>query len=167
MHMSVKPIVKLSLILVAFGLGLGCMACNQNRDKIWEKNDADLFDALYDGLLKKSDYGEKKEELNDCEKVFLSMALLEAEVNNGGFDQFFFNSNDQWNDLLVSSAQAVKAFDIAKICEKALKIKAEYDGPEDGVIEQLGECDDAFFQSEDSIDSLCVQYAREHRDQFK
>ena len=165
MHMSIKSIVKSSIIFV--GLVLGCMACNQNRDKIWQKEDADLFDTLYDDLLKKSDYGDKKEDLSDGEKVFLSMVLLEAEVNNGGFDQFFFNTNDEWNDLLVSSAQAIKAFDIAQICEKALKIKAEYDGPEDGVIEQLGECDDAFFQSEDSIDSLCVQYAREHRDQFK
>ena len=164
--MSVKTIVKFSLILVAIGLGLGCMAGNQ-RDKIWQKNDVDLFEILYDGLLKKSDYGDKKEELNDCEKVFLSMAKLEAEVNNGGFDQFFFNTNDEWNDILVSSAQAIKAFDIAEICEKALKIKAEYDGPEDGVIEQLGECDDAFYNSKDFIESLCAQYAREHRDQFK
>ena len=167
MHMSLKPIVNLSLILVSLGLGLGCMACNQNRDKIWQKNDVDLFDALYDGLLKKSDYGDTKEVLNDCEKVFLSMALLESEVNNGGFDQFFFNTNDEWNDILVSSAQAIKAFDIAEICEKALKIKAEFDGLEDGVIEQLGECDDAFYNSKDYIESLCAQYAREHRDQFK
>ena len=164
--MSKKSIVKLSLILVALGMGLVCIACNQNRDKIWQKNDADLFETLYDGLLKKSDYGDKKEGLNDCEKVFLLMALLESEVNNGGFDQFFFNTNDEWNDLLVSSAQAIKAFDVAQICEKALKIKAKYEGPEEGVIEQLGECDDAFYNSKDYIESLCVQYAREHRDQF-
>ena len=167
MHISVKTIVNLSLILVTLWLGLGCMACSQNRDKIWQKDDADLFDTLYDGLLKKSDYGDKREGLSDGEKIFLSMALLEGEVNNGGFDQFFFNTDDQWNDLLVSSAQAIKAFDIAQICEKALKIKAEYEGPEEGVIDQLDECDDAFYQSEDNIDSLLVQYAREHRDQFK
>ena len=161
-----RYIFKFSLILVALGLGLGCMACNQNREKIWQKNDADLFEELYDGLLKKSDYGDKKEELSDGEKVFLSMALLETEVNNGGFDQFFFNTNDEWNDLLVSSAQAIKAFDIAKICEKALKIKAEFEGPEEDLVEQLGECDDAFYNSKDYIDSLCVQYAREHKDQF-
>ena len=165
--MSIKPFVKLSLILISLGMGLGCMAGNQNRDKIWQKNDVDLFDALYDGLLKKSDYGGKKEVLNDCEKVFLSMAKLEAEVNNGGFDQFFFNTNDEWNDILVSSAQTIKAFDIAEICEKALIIKAEYEGPEDGVIEQLGECDDAFYKSKDNIESPCARYAREHRDQFK
>lgn len=166
MHMSVHSIVRLSLILVALGLGLGCMAGNQ-RDKIWQKNDVDLFETLYDGLLKKSDYGDKKEELNDCERVFLSMALLEAEVNNGGFDQFFFNTNDQWNDLLVSSARAIRALDIAMICEKALKIKTEFEGPEEGLIEQLDVCDQAFYKSKDNIGSLCVQYAREHRDQFK
>ncbi len=166
MHMSVHSIVKLSLILVALGLGLGCMAGNQ-REKIWQKNDVDLFETLYDGLLKKSDYGDKKEELNDCERVFLSMALLEAEVNNGGFDQFFFNTNDQWNDLLVSSARAISALDIAMICENALKIKTEFEGPEEGLIEQLDVCDQAFYKSKDNIESLCVQYAREHRDQFK
>ena len=165
MHMSIKSIIKSSIILV--GLGLGCIACGQNRDKIWQKNDSDLFDVLYDGLLKKSDYGDKKEDLSDCEKVFLSMALLETEVNNGGFDQFFFNTNDEWNDLLVSSAQAIKAFDIAQICEKALKIKAEFEGTEEDRIDQLDECDDAFYKSRDNIDILCVQYARDHKDQFK
>ena len=164
MHMSIKSIVKSSIIFV--GLVLGCMACNQNRDKIWQKEDADLFDTLYDDLLKKSDYGDKKEDLSDGEKGFLSMVLLEAEVNNGGFDQFFFNTNDEWNDLLVSSAQAIKAFDIAQICEKALKIKAEFEGPEEGWIEQLDECDEAFYKSRDDIDFLCVQYARDHKEQF-
>lgn len=95
------------------------------------------------------------------------MALLEAEVNNGGFDQFFFNTNDQWNDLLVSSARAISALDIAMICEKALKIKTEFEGPEEGLIEQLDVCDQAFYKSKDNIESLCVQYAWEHRDQFK
>ena len=94
------------------------------------------------------------------------MALLAQEVNNGGFDQFFFNLDGRYDDILVSSAEAVGAFDIAGICEKALAVYAEH-AEETEFIEELGPCDDAFYASTDAICELCAQYAREHKDSFR
>ena len=136
------------------------------KESIWEKDDLSLFEYIFEKLNDKSDYGSDLSNLNDKEKVFMSMALLEQEVNNGGFDQYFFNLGGIYNDILVSSAEAIKAYDIAKICKKALAVYAEHSEQEDN-IEELGEYDNAFYKSKDPISELCVKYAKENKEYFK
>jgi len=161
--MSIVTIPRVVAALISLALGFW-FAFNPKR--IWKKDNATVFEYVFDKLSAKSDYGFDLSSLNDHEKVFMSMALLAQEVNNGGFDQFFLNLGDRYNDILVSSAEAIKAFDIAKICEEALAIYAEHAEQEDP-IEELNECDDAFYASTDAICDLCAQYAREHKDNFK
>lgn len=133
---------------------------------IWEQEDRIIQYHISNALCEKSNYGEEFSKLNEYEKVFLVMDKLDMEVNNGGFDQFFHNTDGHYNDILVSSAEAIKAYDIAKICRKALAIYAKY-VEEDSVIEELNPCDDAFYASEDSITGLSVQYAKENKEQFR
>ncbi len=133
---------------------------------IWEQEDRIIQYHISNALCEKSNYGEEFSKLNEYEKVFLVMDKLDMEVNNGGFDQFFHNTDGHYNDILVSSAEAIKAYDIAKICRKALAIYAEH-AEEDSVIEELNPCDDAFYASEDSITGLSVQYAKENKEQFR
>ena len=133
---------------------------------IWEQEDRIIQYHISNALCEKSNYGEDLSKLNDYEKVFLVMDELEMEVNNGGFDQFFDNTDGHYNDILVPSAEAIKAYNIAKICKKALAIYAKH-VEEDSVIEELNPCDDAFYASEDSITGLSVQYAKENKEQFR
>ncbi len=133
---------------------------------IWEQEDRIIQYHIYNALCEKSNYGEEFSKLNEYEKVFLVMDKLDMEVNNGGFDQFFHNTDGHYNDILVPSAEAIKAYGIAKICKKALAIYAEH-AEEDSVIEELNPCDDAFYASEDSITGLSVQYAKENKEQFR
>ena len=154
---------------------------------IWEQEDRIIQYHIFNALCEKSNYGEDLSKLNDYEKVFLVMDELEMEVNNGGFDQFFDNTDGHYNDILVSSAEAIKAYDIAKICRKALAIyaknvdaesviekRAYHDSMEymqiykyDPIFPDLNKCDDAFYASEDSITGLSVQYAKENKEQFR
>ena len=133
---------------------------------IWEQEDRIIQYHIYNALCEKSNYGEEFSKLNEYEKVFLVMDKLDMEVNNGGFVQFFDNTDGHYNDILVSSAEAIKAYDIAKICRKALAIYAKY-VEEDSVIEELNPCDDAFYASKDYITGLSVQYAKENKEQFR
>ena len=64
---------------------------------IWEQDDNALFESIYDYLCDKSDYGHNLSKLNEQEKVFMAMALVVVEVNNGGFDQLFFNKGNRCN----------------------------------------------------------------------
>ena len=157
-------VVKVTVGVIALAFISLFSSCSS---RVWEKDDAALFEYVFDKLSARSDYGFDLSALNEQEKVFMSMALLAQEVNNGGFDQFFFNLDGRYNDILVSSAEAVGAFDIAGICEKALAVYAEHAGQETEVIEELGPCDEAFYASTDAICELCAQYAREHKDSFR
>ena len=154
---------------------------------IWEQEDRIIQYHISNALCEKSNYGEEFSKLNEYEKVFLVMDELDMEVNNGGFDQFFDNTDGHYNDILVSSAEAIKAYDIAKICRKALAIyaknvdaesviekRAYHDSMEymqiykyDPIFPDLNKCDDAFYASEDSITGLSVQYAKENKEQFR
>ena len=133
---------------------------------IWEQEDEIIQYHISNALCEKSNYGEEFSKLNEYEKVLLVMDKLDMEVNNGGFDQFFHNTEGHYNDILVPSAEAIKAYNIAKICKKALAIYAKH-AEEDSVIEELNPCDDAFYASEDSITGLSVQYAKENKEQFR
>ena len=95
------------------------------------------------------------------------MAKLEMEVNNGGFDQFFLNTGNSWNDILVQAAEEINAHDTAEICRKALSI-LESGLSDDDLMERLNnECDSAFYESDEYIGGLCVEYARRNREFFK
>lgn len=107
-----------------------------------------------------------QDSLNHHEKVFFVMSKLDMEVNNGGFSQFFFNTNDEWNDILVLAAKEIGAFQIASICENALEIKNTI-VDEELQEDKLNECDEVFYKSSDCISGLCVEYARKHKEEFK
>lgn len=136
-----------------------------NKDlavNIWGLDDEDLSEALFQYLD-----GVDREFLNEEQKTVLCMYILDMEVNSGGFDQFFFNTNNEWDDMLVASAKRIGAFDVARICEKAIEIiKSDLD--EDTITQRLNdECDKVFYEdSQDYISRLCGQYARQHREAF-
>lgn len=141
----------------------------------WNKDDATVWEQIYDRLLERGEKAMKRaargKEIPDDlystpEQVFLTLAILEVEVNNGGFDQFFFNTNDSNNDNLVDFAETVKAFDIAAICEQALAIH-DLQLEEEEEMKRLNDCDTAFYASKDNLTQLLVQYARENKEFFK
>ena len=158
--------VTVFIFVTAIIIFVMCSCSASKPNSIWEKDDLSLFEYIFEKLSDKSDFGSDLSKLNDKEKVFMSMALLEQEVNNGGFDQYFLNLEGKYNDILVSSAESIKAYDIAKICKNALAVYAEH-SKQDGIIEELSEYDDAFYESKDAISELCVQYAKKNKKYFE
>lgn len=165
--MSVVNIVKLvALVVIVIIVAASSVAKKTAQKNIWKQDDNTVFEYVYDKLCKKSDYGHDLSQLNDHEKVFMAMALIAEEVNNGGFDQFFFNKGTRWNDILVPAAEAIKAYEVAEICKKAVEIYNQHTDQGD-IIEELNECDDKFYNCKDPYMALIVQYARNNKEFFK
>lgn len=174
---NIKLIAIVAIAIVAFTSLLTKKSAKKNTpqqideqssyatENIWEQDDDALFDSIYYYLCDKSDYGHNLSKLNEQEKVFMAMALVAVEVNNGGFDQLFFNKGTRWNDILVSSAEAIKAYEIAEICKKAIEIYNEHSGQEDP-IEELNECDEEFYNCNDPYMTLIAQYVRNNKEHF-
>ncbi|WP_289032100.1 DMP19 family protein [uncultured Paraglaciecola sp.] len=58
--------------------------------------------------------------LSELETTILSVWLLEADVNNGGFNQYFWNSSGDFANQVVSSLHKIGAEDAAYIVKAAL-----------------------------------------------
>ncbi|MBO5064804.1 MAG: DUF4375 domain-containing protein [Clostridia bacterium] len=66
------------------------------------EKDINIFD-VYEHICDKCEYGDTIENLNECERVFFVTQILETEVNNGGFLQFFDNSGGNFANEIVNS----------------------------------------------------------------
>ena len=134
-------------------------------ERFWEEeNDEELVSRLYDYIKKKSYSFLKVENLNEVEKNIMILNDLEGEINNGGFEQFFFNSRGQYNDSLIKALTAVNASETAEICAKALDIisRGLLKDQESDLLDK--ECDTPFYDKSENLTSLIAEYARKNRD---
>lgn len=152
-------------------------------DEIWRMQDKNNFVvAMFRYIGKKCSYDDNMENLNDEERVFYITQVLEMEVNNGGFAQFFFNSSGMFANELVASFEKIGAKKTAEICKKAISIygdevptdrdkREEILTPDDEAEEErieavLNECDDAFFKYEDDLVELSYQFILNNKAAF-
>ena len=58
------------------------------------------------------------ESLDHADRVFAAIWLLEAEINNGGFSQWMFNSHGDHAEFTVAALREVGAEQAARVCER-------------------------------------------------
>ena len=120
--------------------------------------------------------------LSDGFQLVYSTWLLEAEVNNGGFNQFFINSSGQFADMALRSLKMISAATYYDVLQKAIEI---HDHEKDNHVLQdlysqrtlqafsesykitsLKECDIAFYKSKNRLSELRLQYIRLNPEMF-
>lgn len=115
-------------------------------------------------------------------QMMYSTWVLEGQVNNGGFNQFFFNSSGQFADMALRSLNLIGASDYYQILRRAIEIhELEKKNlmlqdlykqgslkafSESYKLTHLGECDDAFYQLNDHLSELRINYIRSHPEDF-
>lgn len=138
---------------------------DEEIENFWkEENDEELVYRLYDYIQKKSYNFLKVENLNEVEKNIMILTDLDGEVNNGGFEQFFFNSRGEYNDSLVKAATAVNASETAGLSAKALDIISRrlLKDQESDLLDK--ECDTPFYDKSENLTALIAEYARKNKD---
>ena len=110
--------------------------------------------------------------LNEFEKTFIYLDVLEDSVTNGGFIQFFFNSSGQFTHEVFQAYLAIKAENTVDILTKAIYLFPEIPVPKnlrarqqilmekDTNIDLWDELDTQFYKYEDNIISLTLEYVR-------
>lgn len=136
--------------------------------KIFEIEDKNSFVFEMNKYIgAKCRYGDRMEALSAPERLFYVAQVLEEEVNNGGFDQFFYNSSGNFASELEAAFELIGAGKTAAICGKALaalgaelpmdcEARREWmeENQTDEMTEILGECDEAFFAYEEDLAAL-------------
>lgn len=92
---------------------------------------------------------------------YQQLMTYQAEVNNGGHSQFFFNV-DNADDLeaVVKDVLSVLPQTLSQNLQTAFKAYKEYSDSDDEQMDEiLDSCDDIFYENEEEIDALLKKYA--------
>ena len=137
-------------------------------------NDAEKITRIGEIIGKKIPVKDNFSNLNECEKTFIYIDILEDNVTNGGFIQFFFNSSGQFAHEIFQAYLAIKAETTLDILTKAIHLFPEMPVPKDSRIRQqilMGKdsnidlwdaLDLEFYKYEDNIIELNLNYVREN-----
>jgi hypothetical protein len=149
-------------------------------------NDDGLLLVVFDNLSQKlvTDYNKEYgivTSWNKARQAIYMIWLLESEVNNGGFNQFYANSSGQFYKLLPDALKLVGANKFADLVELANKtferendkITKHQDGTVEGFSKSyennpLNKYDDAFYNLDNNgkLQNLQVDFIRKHKQEF-
>jgi Domain of unknown function (DUF4375) len=114
--------------------------------------------------------------LSQAEQVFVCVWQLEAEINNGGFDQFYTNSAGDFATETVTALEAIGAAHTAAIVRRANALfdssvpPRNRDEREDALEtirddreDDLEELDSAFYEYKDKLSQLLHAFVMSHR----
>ena len=153
---------------------------NLEMEEIWKFTDlSDFLIAINERLGSRSSYGENLELLSPEEQTIYICMCLEGEVNNGGFDQFLYNSSGDYAHRAEECLRAIGAHKTADICRIAFSAFGKpipenrsqrmdflEEMESDEICDILSDCDEQFYQYPDPLDKLCYQYIQAHKEQF-
>jgi hypothetical protein len=117
------------------------------------------------------------EKQDEAQRVFSAIWELESEVNNGGFDQYFRNSDSAVIAHAPNALCAIGAGSCAKIVEQAIQVIAPLpktkatrckalDELSDDAQKRLEDMDAEFLKYPDNLTDLLFEFVRLHPETF-
>lgn len=118
------------------------------------------------------------ENLNEFEKTFIYIDILEDNITNGGFIQFFFSSAGQFAHEIFHAYLAINAEKTIDILSEAIMLFPQIPVPKDQTIRQRilmqkesnidlwDELDHRFYKYEDDIVKLTLAYVEKNISNF-
>jgi hypothetical protein len=113
------------------------------------------------------------------QKVFSSIWAVEAEVNNGGFSQYFLNSSSETAGFVAEALERIGAMRTADICRRAVAIAFPLGIPADSdaintaathfseeIEEKLNALNLEFFQYPQDLTALLFSYVSKYPEEF-
>jgi hypothetical protein len=193
--MSAKvPCTKCGALILpttAQATGGVCMPCKQgNRENLErakeyykKQKEYNPFRELWTSLVQRVHQTEAGYEgLTHEERVYWCARILEGEVYNGGFHQFFTNSSGEHFEDTINALLELRAFESLKLLraaadllfedgmvstDRAVRNSSIKDFPKEGYKEtewciQLDQLDKAYWAKPDSLGEKLDRYAEEH-----
>ncbi|MCM0665840.1 DMP19 family protein [Flavobacterium tyrosinilyticum] len=159
---------------------------NFTEETINGTKDTELLEKVWNNISSKlsTDYEKEYEsvlKLSKSEQAIYIIWNLEGEINNGGFNQYYFNSSGQFADLVPDALKLIHANKFADLVVKANNIyKKEYKNitkHQDGTLEgfsksyddnPLNKLDDEFYDlyKTEKLENLLIEYIRQNKSEF-
>ena len=142
------------------------------------KDDKEKITRIGEIIGKKIPATDRFEHLNEFEKTFIYIDVLEQNVTDGGFIQFFFNSSGQFTHEIFQAYMAIKAEKTIDILTTAIYLFPEIPVPKNLKVRQnllmqktsnidlWDDVDLQFNKNEDDIIQLTLNYVRNNITHF-
>jgi len=166
-----------------------------NNRKIHKELTTEILDSISDDELEQAIFDNIYEVIGDDfenelknvkklskgQQALFSTWIIEGEVNNGGFNQFYFNSSGQYAEMAEVGFMTIRAVKFSELTKRANKIysknKERLEEFDDGTMESfsesykdnpLNDLDTEFYNLYDSekIGELRIKYIRENKNEF-
>ncbi len=139
-----------------------------------------VFDSI-DAVIGTKNEFQAVQALSPGQQAFFTTWVVEGEVNNGGFNQFYYNSSRQYATLAVDGFNAFGAVKFAELMQRANtvydSIRGQLDAANDRTLEgfsasyennPLNELDGQFYDlyQEENLSELRIKYVRSHLGEF-
>ena len=110
--------------------------------------------------------------------MVLVIEAIEREVNNGGYNQFFFNPSNKYAPTAVAALNRIGCKEAAQLTQRAIDllgidgpvnveaIEAAMDDEDDEREEALGTCDDAYYEVIGDLADALLAFIKGHQDQI-
>jgi hypothetical protein len=157
-----------------------------NEQIIDTTSDDDILKVVFDDLLARLPNDHEKDyetvmSWNKSRQAIFMIMLFEAEVSNGGYNQFYYNSSGEFYKQLPSALKLVGANKLSNLTQRANEVyykeKSNIRERQDGTIEgffdsyednPLNKFDDEFFKlyEKENLQSIQIAYVRAHKTDF-
>lgn len=129
-----------------------------------------MYPEDFDDIVVENKHGFAKYEVHV--QVAICVHQLEAQVNNGGFEQYFYNSSGMFALETILALRTIGALKTASLLEAAILIGYPTGYPADSSfhqkllansdesMEKLGELDNEFYSYSDDLSGLVNAYLR-------
>lgn len=138
-----------------------------------DEDDAEAWQLLanIDAILMYKEEASGVESLSPLERQVRAIQGMIREVNNGGFDQFFYNSSGQFAYDLLPALECIGSSEFLAIARDALLAFGSPDKlddetrqshletiTQDGDLEPWEECDNHFYECAEQLEAMCLEY---------
>lgn len=93
------------------------------------------------------------------EQFVVAIEAMEREVNNGGWDQFFLNTDDHFNSILVHALTEIGCPNAAAIAQRAIEAKDQR--------AVLDDCDEHYYANSEPIADRLFDYIVTHQNEIQ
>ena len=112
--------------------------------------------------------------LSEAEQTIFLISIYEGEINNGGFDQFFFNGGNtnsfdgKFAQLTVEALNKINAVKNAELVQSAIDAVSDpkYGANTDEESESLNKLDNEFYAYPENLARLQLEYIKENINLF-
>lgn len=150
-------------------------------DEILKLDDeTDIVIKIGQILWNKSENDNDFESLNEFQKNVIFIEMLESQINNGGFDQYFFNSSGEYAHETLKALEEINAPEIGELLNQAIKIFPSLPIPKNTevrreLMENLPEkisdkwdkLDDEFYKYPENLAGLVIRYVKDNKEKFE